>query len=165
MRFITFYLLTLLMTILLAGCGDTYNEIKQAAAGINSKADEATAAISADVHAIRATTVSYKEQTFTVNDVFKTILRDIQWFYDEETNQLKITGTWQDNGLFSEQSFDEQLKKSLQHEGEVEIILVIKNEQIITEHTNVTLTLQRNNLLHLTGAAALYHLYDVYLAQ
>lgn len=165
MRFIVLCLLTITTTIILTGCGDKYKELKHAAAGINSKANEATTAISADVHAIRATELAYKEHTFTMNDVFKTILRDVQWFYDEETNQLKITGTWQDNGLFAQQQFDNATNKALQHDGDVEIILLLENEQIAAQHTQVTLTLHKNVLVNTLGQNALYQLYDVYIAQ
>lgn len=164
MRRIPFYLLTVIMTVFLAGCGDTVNEIKQAAAGINSKANEASTALSADVHAIRATMLSYNEHTFTVNAVFKAILRDVQWFYDDK-NQLTITGTWQDNGLFAQQQFDEETKKSLAHEGEVKIVLVMEDGQIMPQSTQVTLTLKKNVLLTETGSDILYHLYDVYITQ
>ena len=110
MRRITWFIVPIFMTTFLSGCGEKYEEIKQAAAGINAKANEATAAISTNVHAIRATEITYAEQTFTINDVFTSILRDVQWFYDKSTNQLKITGTWQNNGLFADKQFDEETK-------------------------------------------------------
>lgn len=165
MRLIPFYLVALLIIVALAGCGDTYSDMKQAAAGIQSKANEASTAISADVHAIRATTISYNEQTFTINDLFKTILRDVQWFYDEKTNQLTINGTWQDNGLFAEQQFSDDMKQSLQHEGEVTVVLVIAEEQVVAQSTQASLILKKNNLVTYTGEQALYQLFDVYIAQ
>lgn len=165
MRLIPFYLVALLISMVLASCGDTYNDIKQAAAGIQSKANEATTAISADVHAIRATMISYNEQTFTINDLFKTILRDVQWFYDEKTNQLTITGTWMDNGLFAEQQFSDDMKQSLQHEGEVTVVLVVEEQQVVVHATQTSLTFKNNTLVTSTGKQAFYQLVDVYIAQ
>lgn len=99
----------------MAGCGDSVADLKEAAAGINSKANEGASAISIDVHSISATEIEFDNQTFTINDVFKVILRDVQWDYDDsgETRQLKITGTWQDNGLFAEHSFSARQKETL----------------------------------------------------
>ena len=70
---------------LLSGCGGRFSEIKDAASGINSvKLIPQTSAVSRDVHAIRALDINYKDTSFTVNDLFKTILRDIRWDYDLE---------------------------------------------------------------------------------
>lgn len=70
------------LSVLLAGCGDRLTEIKDAFSGINSAADAAASAVSQDVHAIRALTINYNDESFTINDLFKTILRDIRWEYD-----------------------------------------------------------------------------------
>lgn len=165
MRKFTLLLLTIFTTALLSGCGDTYNQIKEAAAGIHSKANEATTAISADVHAIRATEITYVAQTFTINDVFKTILRDVQWFYAESTNELTITGTWQNNGLFAELRFDEETVKALLQEGEVEVILTFDNGVLVEPATQVTFSLQDDDIIYDTGTDILHHLYDVYIGQ
>lgn len=75
-------------------------DIKDAAAGINSKATEAATAISIDVHSIRAIELAFDNKQVAINDLFKTILRDVQWHYDESANILKISGTWKNNQLF-----------------------------------------------------------------
>ena len=56
---------------------------------------------------MRATEIEFDGQTFTINDLFKTILRDVQWFYDEseDMQRTKISGTWQDNGLLPKKIF------------------------------------------------------------
>ena len=83
-----------ILSLCLAGCSDTLGEIKDAASGINTAADEAATAISQDVHSIRAINITYNDETFTVNDLFKSILRDVQWDYErgEKTNALKVNG-------------------------------------------------------------------------
>lgn len=70
------------LPFLLVGCGETMTDIKDAVSGINSKANEAAQALGEDVHALRRTEIKYSNATITINDLFKTILRDIQWFYE-----------------------------------------------------------------------------------
>ena len=113
------FMALLLTVIFLTGCNDTMKDIKDAAAGINSKANEAATAISIDVHSIRAIELAFDNEQVTINDLFKTILRDVQWHYDESANILKITGTWKNNQLFSEQHFSEQQKQELVENGNV----------------------------------------------
>lgn len=84
---------------------------------------------------------------------------------NEHTKQLKIAGIWKNNGLFAQQQFEEEIKKSLQHEGEVEINLLLEKGRIVEQHTYVTLMLQKNTLLNTSGTDVLYHLYDVYTVQ
>ena len=163
MRFMKWYLFMLMRSVLLAGCGDKLSEVKQAAAGIGSKANEASIAISADVHSIRATELTYKEQTFTINDIFKTILRDVQWHYDKDQETLIVTGTWKDNGLFESLNFDEATKVELQHEGDVQVVLPFLNNELARENAEITLTLNDTTLFDANGQEALYHLFDVYL--
>lgn len=69
---------------LLTGCSNRLSEIKDAVSGINSAAENAASAVSRDVHAVRAIAINYKDTSFTVNDLFKTILRDVRWDYDAE---------------------------------------------------------------------------------
>lgn len=157
--------LLLVSTILLAGCGDTVGDLKEAVAGINSKANEAATAISIDVHSMRATEIEFDDQTFTINDVFKTILRDVQWYYDESENkqQLKISGTWQDNGLFSDENYSKDLKQQLLENGHVEVLLTFENNLIAEQETTVHMKLNGETLIEEQGTDLLHHFYHIYL--
>ena len=150
---------------ILAGCGDTYSEIKDAVFGISSKANDAAAAISIEVHTLRAIELQYNNETFTINDLFKTTLRDVQWLYDEKEQYLKITGTWKDNELFANQQYNDTKKAQLRENGDVEVHLFFDNETLIEEKTTVTLQLQSETLIDETGTDALDHFYKVYAAQ
>lgn len=157
--------LLLVSTILLAGCGDTVGDLKEAVAGINSKANEAATAISIDVHSMRATEIEFDDQTFTINDVFKTILRDVQWYYDESENkqQLKISGTWQDNGLFADENYSKDLKQQLLENGHVEVLLTFENNLIAEQETTVHMKLNGETLIEEQGTEILHQFYRIYL--
>ena len=152
----------LFVGILCAGCGDTMSDIKEAAAGINSKANEAASAISSDVHSIRATELTFDNEQLTINDLFKAILRDVQWQYDEVNEQLKINGTWKENGLFSEQSFTEQQRADLVENGKVIIVLSFSDGVLHPEVTQTHMKLYADMLVEAQGEQLLQHFYDVY---
>lgn len=152
----------LFVVILCAGCGDTMSDIKEAAAGINSKANEAASAISIDVHSIRATELIFDNELLTINDLFKAILRDVQWQYDEVNEQLKIHGTWKDNGLFNEQSFTEQQRADLVENGKVTIVLSFSDGEIHLDRTHAQMTLQNDVLVEAQGNQLFQHFYEVY---
>ena len=156
-------LLTSILSLFLVGCSNTLNDIKEAASGINSAANKAATAISQDVHSIRAIDITHNNQTFTVNDLFKSILRDVQWHYEpsQEENVLKITGTWQPN-LFNAYNIDETIEPDLAVEGEVTITLKVVDNIIQEEHTTVTLSYNEENLLNETGPDILHYLYEYY---
>lgn len=147
---------------LLSGCGDRISEIKDAASGINSAANSAASAVSRDVHAIRAIDINYQDTSFTVNDLFKTILRDIRWDYDPEKNELHVRGTWQPP-LFSDQSWNKEMKEMLAEAGVVTVSCKIIDDKIDSSQTKVTLTYNGEILLEQNGEDALHHLYDAYL--
>ena len=161
MRWITKLACVACLCALLAGCGERLSEIKDAASGINSAADSAASAVGRDVHAIRAITINYKDTTFTVNDLFKSILRDIRWDYDPDKKELHVRGTWQ-APLFSEQSWDDTMKKQLAETGVVNVTCVINNDQIDGSLTEVTLVFNNETILEMTGEEALDYLYDTY---
>lgn len=164
MRYIPTFILMTCLTFGLAGCGDTMQDIRDAASGINSKANEAATALSMDVHSMRATEIKYNEQVFTVNDVFKTILRDVQWHYEQIDNAdtLKITGTWTNNGLFEQASLDDQLKKELAEHGKVTIQLTFTDGQLDEQATKISLVSQGKVIIEQQGVEPLYALYDLY---
>ncbi|MCH7321667.1 23S rRNA methyltransferase [Solibacillus sp. MA9] len=152
----------LLAVILLIGCSNTMEDIKNAASGINSKANEAATAISIDVHTIRAIELEFEDEYVTINDLFKTILRDVQWHYDESMNTLKITGTWKDNQLFSEQGFTEQQKQDLVENGKVTIQLNFVDNNLTKNDTTAQMTLHNKLLVDQQGEQLLQHFYDVF---
>ena len=131
-------------SILLAGCGDTVADLKEAAAGINSKANEAAS---------------------TINELFKSILRDVQWEYDDsgKTKLLKISGTWQDNGLFAHHSFSADQKERLKEHGKVEVILSFNNYKIDETKTQATLNMDGQPLIKEAGQETLHHFYKIYI--
>ncbi|MFJ8090757.1 hypothetical protein ACIQ7N_21500 [Lysinibacillus sp. NPDC095746] len=147
---------------LLTGCGNRLSEIKDAVSGINSAAENAASAVSRDVHAVRAIAINYKDTSFTVNDLFKTILRDVRWDYDAEKSELHVRGTWK-APLFSEQPWDDTKKKQLAETGVVKVTCTINNNKIDSALTNVTLIFNDETILEMTGEDALHHLYDTYL--
>ncbi len=150
---------------ILAGCGDTYSEIKAAIFGISSKANDAAAAISIEVHTLRAIELQYNNETFTINDLFKTTLRDVQWHYDENEQYLKVTGTWKDNGLFADQLYNDKEKAQLHENGDVEVHLFFDNEKLNEAKTTVTMQLQAETLFEEAGTDALVRFYKVYARQ
>lgn len=156
------FMALLLTVIFLTGCNDTMKDIKDAAAGINSKANEAATAISIDVHSIRAIELAFDNEQVTINDLFKTILRDVQWHYDESTNILKITGTWKNNQLFSEQHFSEQQKQELVENGNVTVQLHFIDNQLSEAKTTAQLILHNELLVDIQGEQLLQHFYDVF---
>ncbi|QPQ30072.1 hypothetical protein JNUCC51_19875 [Lysinibacillus sp. JNUCC 51] len=162
MRWMTKVACITCLSALLAGCGDRLSEIKEAASGINSAAETAASAVGRDVHAIRAIAINYKDTSFTVNDLFKTILRDVRWDYDAEKSELHVRGTWQ-APLFSEQPWDDTMKKQLAETGVVKVTCTIKNNKIDSALTNVTLIFNDETIVEMTGEDALHHLYDTYL--
>ncbi|MFJ7953465.1 hypothetical protein ACIQZG_18325 [Lysinibacillus sp. NPDC096418] len=150
------------LSLLLTGCGDRLTEIKDAASGINAAADSAASALSRDVHSVRAMTVTYNEETFTINDLFKTILRDSRWEYDTDEARLLVNGTWMDP-LFAEQQWDDAYKKQLAETGEVTVTIFIQDDKINSERSEVNLTFNGEVILQMTGEDALYHLYVTYI--
>lgn len=151
------------LSLCLVGCSNTLNEIKDAASGINSAANKAATAISQDVHSIRAIEITHNTQSFTVNDLFKSILRDVQWHYEpsQEENMLKITGTWQPD-LFASYNIDEKLKNELAVNGKVTVMLNVEENMIHEEQTEVTLVYNEKTLLKESGQEILHYLYDYY---
>ena len=150
------------LSILLTGCGDRLTEIKDAASGINAAADSAASALSRDVHSVRAIKITYNDETFTINDLFKTILRDTRWEYDADQGKLIVMGTWIDP-LFAEQQWDETYKKQLAETGEVTVTSFIQDDKINSKLSDVKFTFNGEVILHMTGEDALNHLYETYI--
>jgi len=156
--------ITIISAILLYGCGNL-SEIKEAVSGINSQAEKAKSAITLDAHTIRSIEIAYNEENFTVNDLFKTILRDVQWEYEkkEELHHLIVRGTWKEPLFEQRLSMDEQLIEELVVDGKVLVHLTFESETILPDFTTVSMSLRDELLVDLEGEEALYHLYDCFL--
>lgn len=152
-----------LLSLCLTGCADTLGDIKNAASGINEAADKAATAISQDVHSIRAINITYNDQTFTVNDLFKSILRDVQWHYepDKDKNYLKVTGTWQPD-LFASYGIGQSNKNDLSLHGEITVELGVENNIIQENDTSVSMVYHGETLVSEDGKDILHYLYDYY---
>ena len=162
MKWMTKVICIICLSTLLVGCGDRLTEIKDAASGISSAADSAATAVSRDVHAIRAIPIDYNDKTFTVNDLFKTILRDVRWDYDAKHNELQVHGTWQPP-LFSEQGWDDTIQKQLAETGLVTVTCTIKGDKIDRALTELKLVYNNEIMYQMNGEEALHYLYDTYL--
>lgn len=163
MRLFAKTIITACTIALLAGCGDTFSDIKDAASGINSKANEAATAISQDVHSIRAIEIQHNDKSFTINDLFKNIIRDVQWHYEKngEANVLRVTGTWQPT-LFEALQFDATPYPTLAENGTVEFILEVSEQTITKEEIAATLTYKGNEIFSRKGEELLLYLLDYY---
>lgn len=149
---------------LLAGCGDTITDIKEAASGINSKANEAATAISQDVHSIRAIEIEHNGKNFTVNDLFKNILRDVQWYYEknEETDILRVTGTWQPT-LFEQLDFDPAPYPALAEVGAVEFLLQVNEQTIAQDQVQATVVYDEQEVFTAKGEQLYQYLLEYYI--
>lgn len=155
--------LSLIFLLILGGCGSTLNDIKGAVSEIDTAADKAAKAISYDAQTIRSKEIEYNNVSFTINDLFETILRDVQWEYEEinDLHKFKVNGTWQDS-LFDSYQFTEVQKKQLEEVGKVLIEFEFDNEQIVAESTSIQLILNQNILVEKNGEDALVYLFDYY---
>ncbi len=157
---ITPILCTGLLSLFLVGCSDTMSDLKEAAAGINSKANEAATAISQDAHSVRAIEIHYQDATFTINDLFKTILRDVQWQLDkEDATSLQVKGTWLP-ALLADEGLTEENYEQLAVDGEVTVLLKIENHVIQEDETAVIVNYQGETILEVEGKEIFVKLLD-----
>lgn len=157
--------ITIISAILLYGCGNL-SEIKEAVSGINSQAEKAKSAITLDAHTIRSIEIAYNEENFTVNDLFKTILRDVQWEYEKNQNQhqLLIKGTWKEP-LFDYLQLSDEVKEELATTGKILITLTFEEDQLVPGETTVTMKLKEDTLVDEKGEDILHYFYDIYLGE
>lgn len=154
------FVVIIVFSFVLVGC----NEIIDAFSGINSKANEAAEAISEDVHTLRSIPLKMDDQqTVTVNDFIKAILRDVQWKHEkkDELEVLIADGSWKD-GLFDDYGFTNKEKEVLKHTGDVVIQLFFKDKQLQSDLTTVVLTNDKTVIVDLTGEEALNSLQKAY---
>lgn len=154
-------IILLASSFLVAGCD--FQQIKDAASDINNAANNASTATSEEVHSIRALEITYNNKTFTVNDLYKGILRDVFWHYESnETEQiLTVKGTWQP-GLLESSGLTLTQYPELDVEGEVVVKLIVRDGKIVEEKTNVTVSYEKKILLNETGSTILQQLYEAY---
>lgn len=152
----------LFFSILLTGCGD----LKEAVSGISSAADTAASATSTDVHAIRSIKLVSNGQNFTVNELFKGLLKDVKWQYEEVAGEslLHVKGTWKEP-LFSSYSFDSELKDKLVEDGDVLVTLTVGNDAIISENSSIQLIYQNEILVEESGTQVLNYLLETYTSK
>ena len=139
------------------------SEIKDAAAGINKAAEKAATSITEEVHSIRAIEITHNNTIFTVNDIYKSILRDVQWHYEkeEQNNQLLITGTWK-SSLFEEYGLSLTHYPTLDADGKVSIFLEVTNGAINEQATVVKVEYHDDVLLYEKGEKIQKELYQYY---
>lgn len=158
------FILSAMTIFLLSGCSEAFSDIKSAASGINTAATNAATAISQDVHTLRAVEINYQNETFTINDLFKSILRDVQWHYEQTdtTDILKVTGTWQEP-LFGEENFDEETKKLLKESSLVTVVLLFNDGKLLSQETTVKMELNNQIMLEEQGDRVLSRFYDIFI--
>lgn len=154
-------ILFMLCTILLTGCN--FSDIKDAVADIDDAAKKASVATSEEVHSIRAIELTHNDQTFTVNDLFKRVLRDVYWHYEKEdtTSTLEVKGTWQPT-LLAQYGLNTEDYPELNVTGDVTVTLTVENEQIIADRTTVVVEYDKQQILNEKGSQLLTDLYDAY---
>lgn len=152
-----------LISSLLVCCDDKLKEIKDAASGIDNQAEKAAKAISPDAHTIRSIEINYENYNFTINELFKTILRDTLWEYEQKGSNhvLMIKGVWK-NPLF--ESYQMNIDKDqLSEKGTVKIELQFEGDKLIEENTHVVLEFENDVILDEKGKEILYELYKAYI--
>ena len=165
MRKFLLSILTFSCLFFLTACTNQLTEIKKAILDIDSTANKAANAISMDAHTVRAIEIEYKDESFTINDLFESILRDVQWEYENfnELQKLKVRGTWKEN-LFDSEQFTEEQKSKLLTDGKVTVAFQVNDHQIYSDSVEVKLSLNDKLLVHETGKKALESLYNSYLS-
>ncbi|TSI03362.1 hypothetical protein [Lysinibacillus sp. BW-2-10] len=150
--------------LFLVGCSNQFGDLKEAVSGIDSAAQKAATATSLDVHQIRSIEIDYENEVFTINDLFKTILRDVQWDYENLNNihNFTVKGTWKDN-LFEHYQFTDEVKNQLVKNGKVVIHFQIVDQQILADSTTVQMTLNNELLVDEMGKEALHSLFSYYI--
>ena len=151
----------ILCSLLFAGCD--LQQIKDAAAGINKQANQASIAISEEVHSLRAIEITYNDKTFTINDLYKSILRDVYWYYEqaEEMDVLTVKGTWQPELLLQDNLLLENYPE-LDVIGEVHVQLFVLDGKISEEKTSLQVIYEDNIIVNESGTSILHKLYDIY---
>ncbi|SOC36297.1 hypothetical protein [Ureibacillus acetophenoni] len=160
MRNIKNIVIASLFTIILAGCSD----ITDALSGIDNQAQKAASGITPEALTIRSINIEYKNENFTVDELFTSILRDIFWEYDKNNDShiLTVKGTWKE-GLFEDYELQNYPINDFNSDGKVTVTLEIDNDEILTERTKVTMSLGDQVIIEEIGEKAQKALYKAYL--
>lgn len=166
MRNIHIYVVLLLAMFLLIGCKSSVSDIKEAVSGIHTQAEKAKSGLTIDAYTLREYEIEYKDELFTVDELFKTILRDVQWEYEKNHNKhiLLVKGTWKEP-LFEQLQLTDDVKEKLSKSGKIFIELVFIDGLLNSNETTVSMKLNEELLVDEKGAENLYYLYDIYLQQ
>ncbi|HWL22949.1 MAG TPA: hypothetical protein VNR38_04240 [Ureibacillus sp.] len=161
MRYIKLIFIVFLISSILAGCSD----FSKAISGIDHQAQKAASALSSDALNARTIKLEYKNESFSIDELFTTILRDIFWEYEKnnESQILIIKGTWK-KGLFGDYEFTDEQISNLQN-GKVTVKLEIFNGQVQTEKTVVQMTLDDLLIIDESGEKAQVELYEAFFLQ
>ena len=154
------FVVIIVFSLVLAGCNDIIDSIS----GINSKANEAAAAISEDVHTLRSIPIEMDDQqTIKINDFIKAILRDVQWKHEkkDKLEVLIVDGSWKD-GLFEDYGFTNDEKEVLKKTGDVVIQLFFDDNELQVDQTTVVLSSNDKIIVNLTGEEAFTSLLKAY---
>lgn len=160
MRNIKLLFVTFFLSCILAGCSDLSNAIS----GIDAQAQKAANALTQEARNAKSIQLQYQGERFTIAELCTTILRDTLWEY-EKNNQLEtltVNGTWQE-GLFEENEFSDEMKKNLKLDGKVTIVLEIENSNVLTDKTEVQMTLNDTMIIDENGEKALEKLHEAYI--
>lgn len=160
MKKVHFFVAIIISIILLSGCSN----MKEAVSGIQTQAEKAKSGLTVDAYSLRETELEYKNETFTVEDLFKTILRDVQWEYEKNENQdyLLVKGTWKEP-LFDDLNLSEEEKKELSTTGKIYIRLVFEKNELIPSETTASMKLKEETLVDEKGEDILHYFYNLYL--
>ncbi|MED3660710.1 23S rRNA methyltransferase [Ureibacillus sp. FSL K6-8385] len=147
---------------LLSGC----SSIKDAISGIQTQAEKAKSGLTIDAFSLRESEIEYKGATFTVEELFKTILRDVQWEYEKNQDEhlLMVKGTWQEP-LFDDLQLTDKQKEELSTTGKILIQLIFENDRLIPDQTAVTMKLKEKTLVDEKGEEILHYFCDLYLKE
>jgi hypothetical protein len=166
MRNIHIYVVLLLAMFLLIGCKSSVSDLKEAVSGIHTQAEKAKSGLTIDAYTLREYEIEYKDELFTVDELFKTILRDVQWEYEKNQNQhqLLIKGTWKEP-LFDYLQLSDEVKEELATTGKILITLTFEEDQLVPGETTVTMKLKEDTLVDEKGEDILHYFYDIYLGE
>lgn len=147
----------------LVGCTDKLTEIKDAASGIQTKANEAATVLTEDVHTLRDLKVDVNDKQVSINTLMKNTLRDVQWTYEKETIAfLHVKGTWKDD-LFESYSFTEDEKKVLRENGKVYVTFAFAEQQLQPAQSTLKLIVNDKQIIQENGEIVLQYFKEAYL--
>ena len=147
------FIALIIFTCFLTGCGVSYSEIKEAVSGINTKAIDAASALTIEVHELRATELQYNDKSFTINDLFKTTLRDVQWYYDEKAQNLIGYRYMERKWFICIKNFDDAKRMQLRKDGDVNVSLFFNHHKLDETKTMLQCDETQNYLIRCASSS------------